>query len=221
MNRSGLLLGATGLVGGHLLDVLLADDTWNRVIAPGRRPLDRQHAKLEAPVVDFDHLDDHEALFDVDDVFCCLGTTIKKAGSKDAFRKVDFVYPFEAARLASSQGAKHFLLISSLGAQRDARAFYSRIKGEVEDAIGRLPFESYSVLRPSLLVGDREEVRIAERLAISFSQALIFLMIGPLQRYRPIHAHDVAAAMAWIAKGPKPGQTVYPSELLRRRASSH
>ncbi len=218
MTRTALVLGASGLVGGHLLELLLDDDAWHRVIAPGRRPLDTEHAKLEAPVVDFERLGDHRDLFAVDDVFCCLGTTIKKAGSQDAFRQVDFVYPFEAARLAAEHNAKQYLLVSAIGARRTAHSFYSRVKGEIEDAIARLPFESYHVLRPSLLLGDRDEVRVAERLAIGFSQALLFLMIGPLQRYRPIHARQVAQALVNIAQAESAGHHVYPSDRLRTLA---
>lgn len=217
--RSALLLGGSGLVGNLCLRRLLDDPTWSRVVAPCRRRLDLLHPHLEQPLYDFDALEQHADDFAVDDVFCCLGTTIKKAGSQDAFRRVDFEYPFEAARLASSRDADQFLLITSLGADREARSFYSRVKGEVEDAVKRLPFGGLHIVRPSLLVGARQELRPAEAVAIGFGQALAIAMIGPLRRYRPIAATLVADALVAIARERIRGTNVYESDSLRTIAN--
>lgn len=228
MSRA-LVLGASGLVGGHLLERLLADATWDRVDVLGRRPLGREHPKLVERVIDFERLAEvgagsgDDQPFAADCVFCCLGTTIKKVGGdRDAFRRVDFVYPFEAARLTSDhRGEKRdgvFLLVSALGANPKARTFYSRVKGEVEAAIARLPLGALHVFRPSLLLGDRQEPRPGEALAIGFSKALVLAMIGPLARFRPIAAADVAAAMAAVAARGEPGHHVYPSDRIARIA---
>ncbi|HVF27949.1 MAG TPA: NAD(P)H-binding protein, partial [Pyrinomonadaceae bacterium] len=122
--RSALLVGATGLVGGHCLNLLLEDAAYQRVVALGRRMLPVVHQKLEQHVVDFDKLTDYAHLIRAQDIFCCLGTTIKKAGSREAFRRVDFTYPHEVARIAAENGAEQMLLVSALGADAKSRVFY-------------------------------------------------------------------------------------------------
>ncbi|RMH19946.1 MAG: NAD-dependent epimerase/dehydratase family protein [Acidobacteria bacterium] len=224
--RSALVLGASGLVGGHLLRRLLDDATWGLVRAVVRRPLAVEHPRLEQRVVDFDRLERHADAFAVADVFCCLGTTMKKAGSRDAFRRVDYLYPFEAARLAEAAGADRFQLVSSLGADPASGNFYLRVKGEVERVVARLAFGAFDVFRPSILLGERPEPRPAEALAAGFGRALAVVLIGPLRRYRPIPAAMVAAAMVEVAARGEGGHHVYESEAIyaiarraRRRAS--
>jgi hypothetical protein len=162
-----MLLGATGLVGRECLRLLLADPGVTRIVALTRRPLDDQALwpKLQVEVVDFEQLASRGELFGVDQIFCALGTTIKKAGSRDAFRRVDFIYPLTAAKLGAERGARHFLLVSSLGASAESRFFYNRVKGQLEDALRTLPYPSVTIVRPSLLVGTREEFRLGEKLA--------------------------------------------------------
>ncbi|MGH8652006.1 MAG: hypothetical protein ACREYE_07380 [Gammaproteobacteria bacterium] len=138
--RTALLAGATGLVGGHCLELLLQDDAWEQVAVLGRREIGTTHPQLVQRVVDFDRLAEIGEAPRVDDVFCCLGTTIKRAGSEAAFRRVDFTYVHELARLASRHRAGQFLLVSALGADRQSRVFYNRVKGEVEEPIRELPF---------------------------------------------------------------------------------
>jgi uncharacterized protein YbjT (DUF2867 family) len=214
--RSALLLGATGLVGGHCLELLLAARAYARVVVLARRRLEREQPGLEQHVVNFDRLADHADLFRVDDVFCCLGTTIRKAGSREAFRRVDLLYPREAARLAAAAGARHFLLVSAVAADPASRVFYNRVKGEVEQAVRSLPFEAVTLARPSLLLGERAELRPGERIAGWVSKPLAPLMRGPLARYRPIHARTVAAALVRAALERRPGVRVVESEELRR-----
>lgn len=128
-DRTALLLGATGLVGGHCLNFLLNDESYGRVSVLGRRPLEREHPKLEQHLVDFDRLENSAELIQAQDVFCCLGTTIKKAGSQEAFRRVDFEYPLQSARVAARQGAERFLIVTAIGADPGSRIFYNRVKG--------------------------------------------------------------------------------------------
>ncbi|MGH8614405.1 MAG: oxidoreductase [Gammaproteobacteria bacterium] len=217
--RTALLAGATGLVGGHCLELLLQDDAWEQVAVLGRREIGTTHRKLVQRVVDFNRLAGGD-FPRVDDVFCCLGTTMKHAGSEAAFRRVDFTYVHELAQLASGQRAGQFLLVSALGADRQSRVFYNRVKGEVEDAVRKLPFDGVHIFRPSLLLGERREIRPGERLAILAGRALGFMFAGPLGRYRPIAARAVAAAMIRIAKDATRGVHVYESDRIRGLAAT-
>jgi uncharacterized protein YbjT (DUF2867 family) len=203
---SVLLLGATGLVGGECLKLLLADAGFSPVRVLVRRPLSASIAsgKLEVHVIDLERLDAQPALLSVDQVFCALGTTIRQAGSQERFRAVDYAIPLAAARLARQQGARHFLLVSSLGASRRSRVFYSRVKGELEAAVLGLGFGSVTIVRPSLLLGDRAEFRLGEEIF----KRLAFL---PLGRYRPVHARDVAAALVRAAKRDEEGARIIES----------
>lgn len=214
--RTALLLGATGLVGGHVLDLLLSDPAYRRVTVLGRRPLARMDSKLDQRAADFDRLRDHEISFAVDDVFCCLGTTIAAAGSQEAFRRVDHDYVVEAARLAAEHGARRYLLVSAAGASARSRIFYNRVKGEAEDAVRALPLEGAVILRPSLLLGERAEKRPMETFAQRVMPALNFLMAGPLRRYRPIEAATVARAMVRLAKEQPRGVRVVESDEIQR-----
>lgn len=214
--RSALVLGATGLVGGHCLDLLLADDAWDRVTTLGRRPAAREHPKLEQRTADFGRLEEHAEAFGVDDVFCCLGTTIRAAGSREAFRRVDHDYAVAAARLASERGARHFLLVTALGADPASGVFYNRVKGETERDVSGLPFASVSILRPSLILGERAERRTAEALAQRVAPLLGAILVGPLRRYRAIEARAVARAMVRLAKEAAPGVRIAESDELAR-----
>lgn len=216
--RTALLAGATGLVGGHCLELLLHDDAYGQVAVLGRRELGTTHRKSVQRVVDFDRLAELGDVPRIDDVFCCLGTTMKQAGSEEAFRRVDFTYVYELARLASRHRPGQFLLVSALGANRQSRVFYNRVKGEVEEAIRKLPFDGVHIFRPSLLLSDRRESRPGERLAILAGRALGFVFVGPLGRYRPIAARAVAATMVRIAKEAARGVHVYESDRIRALA---
>ena len=213
--RKALLLGASGLIGSHCLDLLLQDEAYDEVITLVRKSLPQTHPKLTQHIVNFDYLQEHAAWLKAGDVFCCLGTTIKKAGSQEAFRKVDFSYAYEAAQLAIENGAEHFLLVSSLGADANSSVFYSRVKGELEIAISALPFTAVSLFQPSLLLGERAEFRFGERLAEPVAKALSFLLLGPLRKYRAIEARTVAAAMIKIAKSQSQGVKVYESDRIQ------
>ncbi len=215
MSRTALLLGATGLVGGELLSLLLADGEYHQVTVLVRRNLSVTNPKLVQRLVDFDNLAKAADAFGTDDVFCCLGTTIKKAGSQDAFRKVDYTYPLESARLAVRQGAKQFLLITALGANARSAIFYNRVKGEVEEAVGQLPLNGFHVFRPSLLLGDRQESRLGEKIASAVMGPMDFLLAGPLKKYRGIHARTVAQAMLRTAKRNLAGHHAYDSDLIQ------
>jgi uncharacterized protein YbjT (DUF2867 family) len=196
--RNAIIAGATGLTGGHLLACLLADARYVHVHVLVRKPILTPHVKLNEHAVNFRAL---ASLPAADDAFCCLGTTIKKAGSQAAFREVDFNYVLNFAHAAKAGGAKRFMVMSALGATAKSGVFYNRVKGEMEDALAKLGFESLHIFRPSLLDGDRGELRVAERVSIGAFKLLAPFMIGGARKYRLIAAEHVAHAMhvsAWL-----------------------
>lgn len=209
--RHVLLAGATGLVGREILRLLAEDDGVSRVTALVRRPLPEsaRHVKVVEAVVDFDALDRHRDLFAVDEVACALGTTIRQAGSQAAFRRVDHDYPLRIAQLARAAGARHLLLVSALGADPASRVFYNRVKGEVEQAVLALGYPRVTIARPSLLMGDRAEVRMGEVIASRFA----FLVPG---RWKPVHARQVARALVQAAREDRPGVRIMDNAELRR-----
>lgn len=217
-DRTALVLGASGLVGGHVLRRLAADARWTRVVTLGRRPLPTAGPTHEDHVVDFDRLGEQAELFACDDLVCCLGTTIRTAGSQEAFRRVDLEIPFEAAQLAHTAGATQVALVSALGADAGSRIFYNRTKGEAEAAVGRVGFEGVQIFRPSLLAGDRDEVRVAERVGQVVLGALAPVLRGPLAPLRPTEADDVAAAIVAVLADRPPGAHVYEPDAIRERA---
>jgi uncharacterized protein YbjT (DUF2867 family) len=165
------------------------------------------HGNVESHVVAFDDLAAHASLFEVDQIVCALGTTIRQAGTQEAFRVVDYDYPLTAARLGQERGATHFLLVSSLGADARSRVFYSRVKGELEAAVLALPYRSVTIVRPSLLLGPRSEHRLGEQIA----KRLAFLVPA---KYKPISAHAVAAALVRAAKDDAPGRRILESREI-------
>lgn len=211
MEKKALIAGSTGLIGNELLKLLLNGEDYEQVVAIVRRPLEVKHSKLVEKVVDFDRMDEYHELFAVDDVFCCLGTTIKKAKTKEAMWKIDVDYPVAIARLASSQGANKFLLVSSMNANPESSIFYSKMKGQLEVEIKKIPFDTTAIFRPSLLLGDRDEFRLGERGAAAISTKVPFLFAGPLRKYKPIEGRTVASAMYQVAQKDAKGLTVYPS----------
>lgn len=207
-SRSALLFGATGLVGAHVLNCLLADPHYTSVTILVRRRMDIESDKLRQIISDFEHLPDSAGDWQADDVFACLGTTIAVAGSREQFRRVDHDYTVDIARLARVRGAARLALVSSVGASEKASSFYLRVKGETEREVRALEFESVDLFRPSLLVGARTERRRGEAAAITAMGALSFAMVGGLSAYRPIKASCVACAMVAAALRATPGVRV-------------
>lgn len=205
-----MLLGATGLVGGCVLDQALTNLRVTRVVAPTRKPLP-PHARLLNPVVDFDRLPQDASWWQVDAVVCALGTTMAKAGSRGAFHRVDHDLPLLAARLALAQGARAFALNSALGADPASRVFYSRTKGELERDLQTLGYPSLTLVRPGLIGGERQESRPAERIGIAVSEWLRPLLPA---RYRVVPAERIAHHLLASALSAAPGVRVLFSEQL-------
>jgi uncharacterized protein YbjT (DUF2867 family) len=219
MNRkTALLAGATGLVGSALLQRLLQGEEYGKVHVITRRPLGINHPKAEEIICDFDHLEQVQEAFQVDDVFCCLGTTIKKAKTKSAMFKVDVEYPLAMARLAHKQGAGHFLVISSMKANPKSLFFYFRIKGILEREVSGIPFQRVSIFRPSLLLGERREFRFAENAAGKMVKGLSFLLKPAWRSRLAVEAGTVAEAMVQAAQQDGAGVQVYEAPSIEEMA---
>jgi uncharacterized protein YbjT (DUF2867 family) len=195
-------------VGTEIVKQLAADGTVGRVVALVRQIPPGLPARVEAHAVDFNALDQHASLFAVDQIFCALGTTIRQAGSQAAFRRVDFEYPLNAARLGQKNGARHFLLVSALGASSESGIFYNRVKGELEDQLRSLGYRSVTIARPSLLMGVRKEFRLVERLGMVIGEFIP-------GRFRPVRAEAVARSLVTAGRIDAPGLHIIESEEIR------
>ncbi len=213
--RTALLVGATGLIGGHCLQLLANDESYEKVIILVRKPTAFIHPKVHEHVVNFDKLDNHTTEIAADDVFCCLGTTMKLAGSREAFRKVDFTYPVQVGAIAAKNGADQFLIVTALGADPHSRVFYNRVKGETEQSVAKLPLGAIHIFRPSLLLGDRKDSRFVETVAGYAMSGIAAAMAGPLRKYRPIEARVVAEAMLLAARRNDTGINIYESDRIQ------
>ncbi len=205
-----LLVGATGLVGGEVLDAALADPRVSALVAPTRRELPAR-PKLLAPIVNFDHLPEEASWWQADAVICTLGTTMRMAGSREAFRRVDYDYPLAVAKLARRHGTPCYVLNSALGADASSRIFYNRIKGELERDLADVGFSSLTHVRPGLIGGHRREVRRGER-----GMTWVLKRVGPVlpRRWRLNPAGQIARALLDAALRPEPGIHVVTSDRL-------
>ena len=209
-----MVLGATGLVGGECVRLLLDDETVERVVVLTRRPLTGfDSPKLERHVVDFATLSENAPLFSVDQIFCAMGTTRRKTPSRDEYRKIDFTYPLTAAQLGVERGVSHYLLVSAVGADSQSRIFYNRLKGELEDALKSLAFRSLTIAQPSVLIGERLEPRLSEKIAWKLG------FLTPA-KYRPVYGSSVARALVNLARADKPGLHIIANRDIERLASA-
>ena len=200
MSKTAIILGATGLTGGLLLYSLLKDERYGHVILFSRHICGIKHAKLTEHIIDLFQLDQYQAQFKADEVFCCIGTTKAKTSDKDLYTKIDYGIPVAAATLCKKNGIDTFIVISALGAKKKSKIFYNRIKGKMEAAVLDFHIKYTYILQPSLISGEREERRIGESI-MKFMMSLMkpLLRIGELKRYLPIHPQTIANCMIWIA----------------------
>jgi len=218
-DKTAVVFGATGLVGGFVVKMLLAHEAYQKVRVFSRRKIELEHDKLEQHIIDFQKPETYQAFIEGDDLFICLGTTMRKAGSKEAFFRVDYTYALRMAKLAYQNGVNQLLLVSSVGANPDSIFFYNRVKGLLEEAVQRLPFWAIHIFRPSILLGERNENRWGEQLAGVIGRQLDFITQGMLTKYRPIEADVVARAMISAAQQLRPGLHTYPSHYLQDLAA--
>lgn len=217
--QTALIVGATGLIGKHLLQQLLASPNYIKVVALTRRPLNITHHKLEALIINFAQLDDellkhanNTGIKSVKHVFCTLGSTINKAGSRHAFYQVDHDYPLALAKYFHQHGASLFALVSAVGANKNSRVFYNRVKGEVEQSIASINYQYLGIFRPSMLLGHRQESRLAEQLGSAFMKVFAIFIA---KKYRAIQAEKVATAMLAFADKPLQSINIMESDQLQ------
>ena len=212
--KSALLAGSTGLTGKSCLNILLKSEVYEKVIIPVRKKTDTVNEKLVQLIINYDRISDLKNEMTADDIFSCLGTTIKKAGSKEEFYKVDFKYVYDLAELCRKNGAKTFSLISSVGADKNSGNFYLKVKGEIEDAVIKLGYETTNIFRPSFLAGERNESRPGEKAGLFIMKLLSPLLQGPLKKYRAIDAETVAEVMVKEAQLKNKQVNIFPSDMI-------
>ncbi|WP_143305242.1 NAD(P)H-binding protein [Chitinophaga vietnamensis] len=215
MNKTAIVIGATGMTGAHVVAALLQQPYYSKVKVLVRQPWAHPRPGLESVIVDFKDDESLAAALHGDDLFCCIGTTIKKAGSQQAFREVDFDIPARCARIARQQGTDKFLLMSSIGANQHSRSFYLRTKGEIENVIAGAGFRATYIFRPSFLLGQRKEFRLGEWIAKYLIQLFYFLLQGRWKKYRGIKAAIVASAMVKTAIRGEAGIHVFESDAIQ------
>jgi uncharacterized protein YbjT (DUF2867 family) len=218
MSQTAVVIGGTGLTGSHLVNLLLHDDRFSKVKVLLRSPSLKQRQGLEPIIVDYEDEENLQQALQGDALFCCIGTTIRQAGSREKFREVDFDIPVRCATIARRQGIKQFLLMSSVGASTISRNFYLRTKGETENAILSLGFPGLHIFRPSFLVGIRKKFRLGEWFAYMITGLFYFFLVGKWKKYRPIKAENVAHGMIYAAANTPSGQHVYESDKIREMA---
>lgn len=214
--KTALIIGSTGLIGAQLLQLLLGSQEYEKVITFVKRDAGIKHPKLIQYIIDFDKPETYQDFVKGDDFFCTIGTTIKKAGSKPAFKKVDFEYPKQFATIALHHKVKQFLIVSSLGADANSANFYLKTKGEIEAFLKQCTFESVTVLQPSLLLGNRTEFRLGEKIGTFFMKMTSFLFVGSLKKYKPIESETVAKALFTIAQNNCKGFQIIESDAIQK-----
>lgn len=221
MKRTAILLGASGLVGGYCLKALSESAAWDSVVVLNRRDLPLPAgSRVMQKVVDLRNLSAAD-FAGASDVFCATGSTMRKAGSQEEFRRIDYEMPLNAARAALEAGARQFVLVSSVGAKAGSKSFYLRTKGELERDLSKLGFEGLHIMRPGLLLGHRQEFRPGEHIATRFAPVLALTLWGALRRYRPIPAETVGRAMAGVAREGRSGTHVYEYREIMRLARDY
>jgi len=208
--KTAVIAGSTGLIGGHLLTLLLNSDRYNKVIAFTRKDL-TDHTKLVQVKLEKEKMV-LDPTWSVDDIFCCLGTTMAKAHTKEKFYEVDFTYPLLLAQNSVERNAKQYLLVSALGANKKSSIYYNQVKGQIEEAISLLGFKTVHIFRPSLLLGPRAEKRSAEDAAKFFYKVFGFLIPS---KYKAIESEKVAKAMLHFASQDQPGNFIHESQDLQ------
>lgn len=212
--KTAIVIGGTGLVGSCLINELLTNDNYNEVKSFVRKPTGLNHSKLSEHLIDFENLEKYKELFSGNDLFICLGTTIKKAGSITNMEKIDRDYPIQIAQICLKNGVRGVAVVSSVGAKKNSKNYYLRIKGEMEDGIIALSYKNTAILRPSLLLGNRKEKRFAELMSKGFMTIFSFLFIGKIRKFRAIHAKTVARAMIRILENDRKDK-IYESDLVQ------
>ncbi|MBU3144909.1 NAD(P)H-binding protein [Clostridium sp. CF012] len=218
-NKSALVLGASGLVGQDLTKMLIDSSEYNEVTLLVRKKLNIESEKIHQEIVDFNSLEKYRLLFDVDSVFCCLGTTIKIAKTKENFKKVDLEYPITSAQITKGSGKGRFFVISAFGSNEKSKIFYNSVKGTLERRLKDMNLDSLHIFRPSILMGDRKDFRLGERVTLALCKVLPFVFIGKLKKYKPTKTTALAEAMYKASLNNNKGNCVHEPEDIYKLAA--
>lgn len=218
ITKKAIIVGASGLIGSKLLDVLLSQPDYAEVLIIGRKKTKIKNTKIIQLVVEFEHLDHYAPSITGDVIFCCLGTTKRVTPDLNEYRKIDHDYPLQLAEIAFKNGISQYHLVSAIGANSTSSNFYTKMKGDTEDDIKAVGLKSLHIYEPSVLVGTRKKTRPLERIAIMVMTIISPLLLGRLKKYRAIRALDVAKAMYKQSLKNKPGVFTYTSDIIKQKA---
>ena len=218
--KTAIILGATGLTGGILLQDLIADSRYIRIIIFSRIRAAVKSEKVEEHLIDLFHLEQQKQLFKADEVYCCIGTTKNKTPEEDVYRKIDYGIPVSAAKLAKENGISTFSVISALGADEKSSMFYNRIKGEMEREVLAQKIKNTYIFQPSLIAGNREEKRPMENLAKQAMKVINYVLVGPLEKYKSIDPSVIAQAMINVSNSGY-NKSIIPSNEIKRIAKTN
>ncbi len=217
MAHKAIVVGGSGLIGRLLINILLQSQEYNEIVSLGRRKIHSKNNRLKQFIIDFDSLDSHADLITGDIVFCCLGSTRRKTPDLNEYRVIDHDYPIKLAEMAHKNGASQYHLVSAIGANSGSSNYYTKMKGETEDAIKAIGLNCLFIYQPSLLTGHRRENRTLERVIIGLMTVINPFLFGPLRKYRSIPAKTVALAMYKQSLKNKKGVHIYTSDKIARR----
>lgn len=216
MGKTAILLGASGLTGGLVLKKLLDDDRYETIKLFSRKSSGTKHSKIIEKVGNILELENFSEEFIADEIYCCIGTTAKKTPNKEHYKKIDIGIPSLAAKLAKKNNIKTFLVVSALGANSKSAIFYNRTKGEMEEAVLKQHIRNTFILQPSIIEGQRNEVRSFEKIGIKFFKLIKPILIGKLKKYRAIKAEDIAHAMIYLANTKIKQQQIISSNSIKK-----
>jgi uncharacterized protein YbjT (DUF2867 family) len=218
MTKKAIIVGASGLIGSNLLDILLAQPDYHEVLIIARKKSKNKNTKITQLVIDFDELEKHADEITGDVLFCCLGTTRKATPDLTEYRKIDHDYPVKLAEIAVTNNIEQFHYISAIGANSGSSNFYTKIKGDAEGALKKVGLKSLQIYEPSLLIGNRKKRRFAESMAVVVMKIVNPILVGKLRKYRAIEAIDVAKAMYKQSLKHKIGVYTYTTDKIQKRA---
>lgn len=218
MTKKAILVGASGLIGSKLLNVLLAQADYTEVLSIGRKKIKLTNKKLKQIVADFDDLDKYKDQIKGDVIFCCLGTTRRDTPNLNDYRKVDHDYPVKLAEIALKNGIDQYHYVSAMGARSQSPNFYTKIKGDTETDLKNMGLKGLFIYQPSILIGHRNKPRLMENIAVLVMKIIGPLLVGKLKKYRAIYAMDVAKAMYKLSLKNRAGVITYTSDEIKKRA---
>ena len=219
MEKTAIVFGASGLIGNLLLQKLISDNRYQKIILIVRKSINLEHQKLEEKIIDFNLIEEINSI-QADEIYCCIGTTIKKAGSKEAFEAVDLDIPSKIAQLALNNDIQKLFIVSSLGANLHTSNFYLKTKARMEHAVAKNPIDTVIFFRPSLLLGSRKEFRFGELIAKIFMPIIHVFLLGSLKKYRAIKGEVVAQAMINVANSDYEGLHYLESDQVQKIGKS-